>query len=228
VKKKTSGYVLGASILVLIAITFSGCIGSKYHFGILVEEYPELLKDRPNYFAASENTNTYSDNSPITLPDSEIKINLYHLSPERPFYLRKAYEDLDEPYLFTVISSDSDQIVSMTVSNTLDGEELQVLKEVVHYWDDADEATKGWRTFELANGFVMGEEFAGGNFVYVARYEYPEGALRKRLNKRFDEEKQHVEIEYYNAAGELVEVEYDLNMHWYKYTDLWQTILFTS
>jgi len=210
-------------ILFIIVVNYLSEIGSTYKFGIIADNYGNVIAKRSHYFAINTNVNRYSWYTPIILPDSDIKINIEHMITANQTDIRLIPEITDTRYLLTTIQCPDNKIISINIINLINGEPLS--KKGIYLYSKSLSNNYRWNIKKInnSNNLNLQDKFEAISFVFP----FPEKTseifikIKKYL---FRKAEQIITIEYLNRLNEKKQIEYLFKLDWYKYMSGWDKV----
>lgn len=203
-----------------VSLMYLSVRATIYKFGILVDDYKDVISELPNYFAVNKNVNKYSWHTPMKLPDSDIEITLEHLVVASDFDIKLIPEITDKKKLMTIIHSSSNRIVSIKIDNEVDGYKLKKICSYL-YFSPTDQEKElyplGWKIVKQENEKIEVKE---KEFAYSEVYDFPDKMAFSLLGFKgmmFRSCKQLVTIQYLDADDTVQEKSYEFDLAWYKY-----------
>lgn len=204
---------------IVLTIGYCNLKNTTYKFGIIAENYKDILGERPNYFAYNENTNKMSWFSPIKLPNSDIVIKVEHLQPVVEFDTRLIPELDSTRFFATLIEYDSKEIVSVHISNEVNGSVLERVCTYLYYNPPENEPELyplGWKVVPVTPDRVLTTVETPRAFGQFFRF--PERVGPSFLwfqGAKFKDARQTITITYYDRSGNLTEHTFQFDLFWY-------------
>lgn len=203
-------------IALLFSIFLASCsTHSEYEFGINVNRYSEYFTVDYKNINNDRILMNHCYITGIKLPGSEkMSFQVSHLEIPDWGYRSDYPEINNNRFLLTTVYNFSDNIISINVSNVLDGQKLNPISKYYICYDSENEVEikekvleypppnngKVWRIMEIY-------KFPQSNWFY----------LTHSVNKWFKNAVQTITVKYYDETGEIQSIEYNFNLNWYFY-----------
>jgi hypothetical protein len=206
-----------------ILFSYLNLLGSTYRFGIPIEKYKHQISQFSNVNSISNKTSKYSWKSSIILPESKIKVSIEHLVPVNSMDKELNVEIVDNEYFMSMIEADSGQLISVSILNYLDGEELP------------ETCTKLYRNGKGNKAWIVSPPLYPDSlnheepYLAIGKiYQFPKKHGFKLLELKsflFNKGIQKIAIVYYNSEMKPMEFNIEFEIRWYKQMTWWERAL---
>jgi hypothetical protein len=217
-------------IILIIAILYLSEIATTYKFGILTEEYSkinkynELLNKEPKYLAVNKNINKYSWNTPLKLPNSNIKIKVEHLVVANNADIALIPKVKDEKNFLTTIEYLQGQVISIKIENKVDDYLLK--QKGMYAYVKSTKKNQNFDTIEINNNINLYHQknYVAIGFIFPFHEEFKTNILDIQ-KYQFNEAYQKITIQYFNNQNNIQKEEYIFNLKWYYHMTGWDKFI---